>query len=352
MSRRRDPLRHRIASSVVRTLFHAPAAWLARLAPRRPAGDPLDPRLAFLLHASNRLRLDELTSHDPVKARRRTRRSLPLLAGPRRPLTRVHETTFAGPGGPLRLRIYEPHKLARPAPALLYIHGGGWVIGDLDTHDSPCSRLAELGQCVVLSLEYRLAPEHKFPAAVDDALAAFRWLADHTAELNLDPTRLAVAGDSAGGNLSTVIAQTATRERWPVRPCFQLLLYPGLDFRRGHASHRSFADGYLLTAASIDWFMKHYLRGPDDIHDLRVSPLLAPDLAGLPPAYISTAGFDPLRDEAHEYAERLREADVPVELAQNPSLVHGFIGLVDAIPAAAAALDHAALALHRALHRQ
>ncbi|MBL8969490.1 MAG: alpha/beta hydrolase [Myxococcales bacterium] len=352
MSRRRDPLRHRIASSVVRTLFHAPAAWLARLAPRRPADDPLDPRLAFLLHASNRLRLDELTSHDPVKARRRTRRSLPLLAGPRRPLTRVHETTFAGPGGPLRLRIYEPHKLERPAPALLYIHGGGWVIGDLDTHDSPCSRLAELGQCVVLSLEYRLAPEHKFPAAVDDALAAFRWLADHTAELNLDPTRLAVAGDSAGGNLSTVIAQTATRERWPVRPCFQLLLYPGLDFRRGHASHRSFADGYLLTAASIDWFMKHYLRGPDDIHDLRVSPLLAPDLAGLPPAYISTAGFDPLRDEAHEYADRLRAAGVPVELAQNPSLVHGFIGLVDAIPAAAAALDHAALALHRALHRQ
>lgn len=347
---RREPLRHIIASSVVRTVFRAPAKWLARLAPRRDQGDPLDPRLAFLLHASNRFRLDELTAHDPVKARRRTRRSLRLLAGKRRPLTRVHETTFAGPGGPLRLRIYEPHKLERPAPALLYIHGGGWVIGDLDTHDGPCSRLAELGECVVLALEYRLAPEHKFPAAVDDAVAAFRWLAEQAEVLGLDPTRLAVAGDSAGGNLSTVISQTATREHWPVRPCLQLLLYPGLDFRRGHASHRAFADGYLLTAASIEWFMNHYLRGPEDIHDIRVSPLLAPDLRGLPPAYISTAGFDPLRDEAHEYAQRLRDAGVPVELVENPSLVHGFIGLVDGIPAAAAALDHAGHALHRALH--
>lgn len=350
--RRRDPLRHLIAASLVRTVFRAPATWLARLAPRRPAGDPLDPRLAFLLHASNRLHLDELTAHDPIQARRRTRRSLPLLAGPRRPLARVHELTFAGPAGPLRLRIYEPHRRQQPAPALLYIHGGGWVIGDLDTHDSPCSRLAELGECVVVSLEYRLAPEHKFPAAVDDVLAAFRWLGEHAAELGLDPQRLAVAGDSAGGNLSAVLCQTATREHWPQRPCFQLLLYPSLDLRRGHPSHRDFADGYLLTAASIEWFMNHYLRSPADIHDLRASPLLAPDLRGLPPAYISTAGFDPLRDEGHEYADRLRDAGVPVELAPNPSLVHGFIGLVDGIPAAAAALDHAAHALHRALHPQ
>ena len=347
---RRDQLRHLVLSSVVRTVFRAPAAWLARLATPRPPGDPLDPRLAFLLHASNRLGLDELTAHSPARARRRTRRSMRLLAGRRRPLARVHETTFPGPAGPLRLRIYEPHNLTRPAPAVLYLHGGGWVIGDLDTHDSPCSRLAERGECVVLALEYRLAPEHKFPAPLNDALAAFQWIVAEAAQLGLDPRRIAVAGDSAGGNLSTVICQTAAREHWPQPPCFQLLLYPGLDFRRGHASHRDFADGYLLTAASISWFMGHYLHSDADITDPRVSPLLAPDLSGLPPAYISTAGFDPLRDEAHEYTERLRSAGVPVELKENPSLVHGFIGLIDAVPAAAAALDHAAAALHRALH--
>ncbi len=346
---RSDRLRHAVASALARTLFRAPAPWLARLAPR-PPGDPLDPRLAFLLHASDRLRLDDLTAHSPAVARARTRRSLRLLAGRRDPRTQVHERTIPGPGGPLRLRIYEPHDLARPAPALLYMHGGGGVIGDLDTHDGPCSRLAAIAGCVVHSLDYRLAPEHRFPAAVDDALAAFRWLAEHAAELHLDPHRLAVGGDSAGGNLSAVLAQVAARERWPVRPCYQLLLYPGLDLRRGHASHRAYADGYLLTAASIDWFLRHYIRDPADITDLRASPLLSDDLRDLPPAYIATAGFDPLRDEGDEYAGRLRSAGVPVHHARHPSLVHGFIGLVDAIPAAADALRSAAEALRAALH--
>lgn len=346
----RDKLRHAVASTVVRTLFRLPTSWLARLGGHRP-GHAVDPKLSFLLRASNLLRLDTLEHHAPAVARVRTGRSLRLLAGTRRPLARVEERTIPGPAGPLRVRMYVPHGLGRPAPALLYMHGGGFVIGSLDTHDAPCSLLAELGGCVVFSLDYRLAPEHRFPAAVDDVVAAFRWLGEHAAELELDATRLAVGGDSAGGNLSAVLAQTAVREAWPVRPMFQLLLYPALDMRRLHASHRDFADGYMLTAGSMDWFLGHYLRGEADITDVRASPLLAPDLHGLPPAYIATAGFDPLRDEGNEYARRLQAAGVPVELQCHDSLVHGFISLVDGITAAAAATRGAAAALSNALHR-
>jgi acetyl esterase len=345
---RSDKLRHIVASTLVRTVFRLPTAWLARLGGHRP-GDAVDAKLSFLLRASNKLRLDALAHHSPALARARTRRSLRLLAGKRRPLARVEDRTIAGPGGPLTLRIYEPNGVVRPAPALLYLHGGGFVIGDLDTHDPLCSLLAEQAGCVVLSLAYRLAPEHKFPAAADDAEAAFRWLAAHATELGLDPTRLAVGGDSAGGNLSAVVAQTALREAWPVRPKFQLLIYPAVDMRRQHASHRLFADGYVLTSDTIDWFLKHYLRGPDDVNDVRASPLLAPDLRGLPPAYIATAGFDPLRDEGHEYAERLRAAGVPVQTECHDSLVHGYISLTDGIEAAAAAVQGAVSALRDAL---
>ena len=332
---RSDKLRHAVESTIVRTLFRLPSSWLARLGGHRP-GDAIDAKLSFLLRASNSLRLDALAPHSPRLARARTRRSLRLLAGRRRPLAHVEERSVPGPDGPLQARIYEPHGLVRPAPALLYLHGGGFVIGDLDTHDALCSLLAEVASCVVVSLAYRLAPEHKFPAAADDAAAGFRWLAAHAHELGLDPTRLAVGGDSAGGNLSAVVTQAAVREDWPVRPMFQLLIYPAVDMRRQHASHRDFADGYVLTAASIDWFLAHYLRGPQDLTDVRASPLLAPDLRGLPPAYIATAGFDPLRDEGNEYAQRLQAAGVPVQLQCHDSLVHGFVSLTDGIEAAAA----------------
>ena len=347
---RRDQIRHAIASTAARTLFRLPASWLARLAGPRPPGDALDPQLAVLVRASNALKLDAFDRLTPARARHHTGRSLPLLAGRRDPEVEVYERTIAGPGGPLTLRIYTPRDIARPAPAMLYLHGGGFVIGSLDTHDGPCSRFAALGRCVVLSLDYRLAPEHKFPAAVNDALAGFRWLADHADALGLDPRRLAVGGDSAGGNLSAVIAQTAVRDAWPVRPAFQLLLYPALDMRRQHASHREFGDGYMLTTRSIDYFLDHYLRGPEDITDLRASPLLAPDLSRLPPAYIATAGFDPLRDEGDEYAEHLCRAGVPAELARHAGLVHGFIALGAGIKAAGAAIDDAARALRDALH--
>ncbi len=347
---RREQIRHAIGSTLARSIFKLPPSWLARLAGPRPPNDPLDPQIAVLVRASNVLHLDALDKLSPPVARAHTGRSLRLLAGRRRADVDVEQRTIAGPDGPLTVRIYTPKVLARPAPALLYMHGGGFVIGSLDTHDAPCSLLAALGQCVVVSLDYRLAPEHKFPAAADDALAGFRWLAEQATTLGLDPQRLAVGGDSAGGNLAAVVAQTAVREAWPVRPVFQLLLYPALDMRRQHASHRLYGDGYMLTTASIDYFLQHYLRGPEDLTDVRASPLLAPDLSRLAPAYIATAGFDPLRDEGNEYAERLRRAGVPAELAQNPGLVHGFLSLGDGVTAAAAAIADAARALQAALH--
>jgi acetyl esterase len=306
--------------------------------------------MAVLVRITNALRLDTLKGLTPAVARARTARSLRLLAGRRHPDVTVDERSFAGPGGPLTLRVYTPKDIARPAPALLYLHGGGFVIGSLDTHDAPCSLFAALGRCVVLALDYRLAPEHKFPAAVDDCLAAFRWLADNAAELGLDPRRLAVGGDSAGGNLAAVVSQTAVREAWPVWPAFQLLIYPALDMRRQHASHRELSSGYILTSDSLDFYLGHYLRTPEDVTDLRVSPLLAPDLSRLPPAYIATAGFDPLRDEGDEYAERLRRDGVPAELARHAGLVHGFVNLGDGVQAAAAALADAGRALREALH--
>jgi len=353
MLRRLDDLRHAISSTLARAIFRLPAPLLARVGGRMPevAGQTLDLKLGFLLRATAALRLDALEHLSPREARARSGRSLRLLAGRRPAGISVQERTMPGPAGPLALRIYSPDDLARPAPALLYLHGGGFVIGDLDTHDAPCSYLARASGGVVVSLAYRLAPEHPFPAAVDDALAGFRWLAEHADALGLDPARLAVGGDSAGGNLAAVIAQVATREAWKVRPAFQLLLYPATDMRREHASHREFADGYLLSAATISWFLGHYLRGDADVLDPRASPLLAADLRGLPPAYLAIAGFDPLRDEGRAYAERMRAAGVAVQLDCHTALAHGYISLVDGIEVASTALGAAARALRTALER-
>jgi acetyl esterase len=353
MSSRLEDLRHTIGSTLARGVFRLPAPLLARVAGRLPEvpGQVLDLKLGFLLRALAVLRLDVLEHLSPGEARARSGRSLRLLAGRRPAGVTTIERTMDGPGGPLQLRIYTPANVARPAPAILYLHGGGFVIGDLETHDAPCAYLAHESGCVVVSLAYRLAPEHPFPAAVDDALAGFRWLADHADALGLDPARLAVGGDSAGGNLSAVVSQVATREAWTVRPAFQLLLYPATDMRREHESHRAFGVGYMLSAATLTWFLGHYLRNDADILDPRASPLLAADLRGLPPAYVAVAGFDPLRDEGRAYAERMREAGVAVELDCHDALVHGYISLGDGIEAAGVALAAAARALRQALNR-
>jgi acetyl esterase len=246
-------------------------------------------------------------------------------AQPPIPMARVEALEVPGQGGPIPARFYVPGRLPPdvPAPLLVYYHGGGWVIGDLDTHDGVCRFLAAAAGTTVLSIDYRLAPEHPFPAAVEDAWAGFAWAAANGAELGIDPARIAVAGDSAGGNLAAVISLLARAGGGPM-PAMQLLFYPPTDSAGDLPSRQLFAEGFLLTKGDMDSFEGHYLPPGTDKADPRVSILLAPDLSGLPPAYVATAGFDPLRDEGEAYALRMREAGVQVALRRHPSLIHSF----------------------------
>ena len=231
---------------------------------------------------------------------------------------------------------------------LVYYHGGGWVIGDLDTHDGVCRFLAAATGALVLSVDYRLAPEHPFPAPVDDARAAFGWAVQNAAELGADPARVAVGGDSAGGNLAAVVTRLA-REAGGLQPAMQLLLYPATDDVETWPSRRVFAAGFLLTAADMDWFRDHYLPDPALSAHPDVSPFQAEDLSGLPPAYVATAGFDPLRDEAEAYAKKMREAGVAVTLRRHPGLTHGFAQMAAVSRTSRAAMLEVAGALQMGL---
>ncbi|MCA6121565.1 alpha/beta hydrolase [Bradyrhizobium sp. WSM 1704] len=228
------------------------------------------------------------------------------------------------PHGDIPARIYTPKTLRKKdglAPCLVFLHGGGWVIGDLDTHEVVCQKLAHEGELIVISVDYRLAPEHRFPAAVDDAVTATEWIAANAKELGVDAARIVVGGDSAGGNLAAVVALTA-RDGGP-KLAGQLLIYPATEFARTHASHREPETSVLLTHSVIPWFAAHYL-GDADGSDWRASPARAKSLAGLPPAYVLTAGADPLRDEGDEYAKLLRDAGVAVTYRHFPGQFHGF----------------------------
>jgi acetyl esterase len=209
------------------------------------------------------------------------------------------------------------------APCMVFFHGGGWVIGDLDSHDVVCRKLADEGQFIVISVDYRLAPEHKFPAAVDDAIAATKWIADNARQLGVDASRLVVGGDSAGGNLAAVVAISARDGDGPAI-AGQLLIYPAVDFAMTHPSQSEPETSILLTHSVIKWFRDHYLNGAADVGDWRASPARARTLIGLPPAYVLTAGGDPLRDEGDEYARRLKEAGVAVTYRTFPGQFHGF----------------------------
>jgi acetyl esterase len=265
------------------------------------------------------------------QARRLTREEAFLARGTRRvPVGAVEELTVAG----LAARKYTS---AEPGekPLLLYLHGGGFVVGDLDTHDAPCRVLCRHAGAQVLSVAYRLAPEHPFPAYVEDALAAYEWAREHAASLGADPARIAAGGDSAGGTLAAVIAQ---ERRGAGGPALQLLIYPSVDVSTPRRSHELFGEGFFLTSALIDWYAGHFLPEGSDATDIRRSPLLAPDLAGVAPAIVATAGFDPLRDEGEAYAERLRSAGVPLVARRFRGMFHGFINSVGVSPACRAAL--------------
>jgi acetyl esterase len=263
----------------------------------------------------------------------------------------VEDRTVPGPAGDIPVRVYRPD-VEGPAPILVFLHGGGWVIGNLDSHDVSCRALCKRAEVVVVSVDYRLAPEHPHPAASDDAWAALTWVAAHGDEVGGDASRLAVGGDSAGGNLAALMALRARDEGGPALR-HQMLIYPVTDLAAETASHVENGEGYFLTTETMRWFIDHYL-GPDRAHgdpaDPAISPLRADDLSGLPPAQVLTAEFDPLRDEGDAYAARLAEAGVPVDHVQHPGLVHGFIGMgllsPDCAGAAAAAADRLRAALH------
>ena len=262
----------------------------------------------------------------------------------------VRDLEARGPAGPIPLRSYRP--LGAPAdgvlPVLVYYHGGGWVIGDLDTHDVLCRQLCNLSGCAVIAVDYRLGPENRFPAAVDDALAAARWVREEAATLKVDANRMAVGGDSAGGNLAAVVA-LAAREAGDLPLAFQLLIYPSTDQRRGAPSHTSNGQGYLLTKDSMDYYHDHYIA--DKAHDLdwRASPLLHTDHAKLPAAFVLTAGYDPLRDEGLQYAQKLTEAGTRASLVNFERQIHGFITMGRVIDEANVAVELCAGQLRSAL---
>jgi acetyl esterase len=242
------------------------------------------------------------------------------------PVAEVRALAAEGPHGAIPMRLYRPLGAAADAalPALVYLHGGGWVIGDLDTHDVLCRSLANAAGCAVVSVDYRLGPEHRFPAAVDDAIAATRWVHRAAASLGLDAGRIAVGGDSAGGNLAAVVA-IAARDAGDLPLAFQLLIYPATDMRRGHPSHAANGQGYLLTSDSMRYYHGHYIGDSRHDTDWRASPLLHPDLSRLPPALVLTAGFDPLRDEGMAYAEALTAAGNRAAYVCFERQIHGFI---------------------------
>ncbi len=306
---------------------------------------PLDPQAKMLLDQMQAMGLPPFDAL-PVPEARAAIMAMVAAAGEPEPVARVENRTIPGPAGDIPVRIYTP-AVSGPVPVLVFYHGGGWVIGNLDSHDGICRQLANAVGCVVVSVDYRLAPEHPFPAAAEDAYAAARWVVAHAASLGGDPARVAVGGDSAGGNLAAVVALMA-RDRGGPPLVYQLLIYPVVDAPGDRASYRDNAEGYLLTASSMHWFWNHYHAGNVAERHPYACPVRAEDLRGLPPAHVITAEYDPLRDEAEEHAERLRAASVPVTLTRYDGMIHGFFGMSALLDKARAAVAEAVAGLRRA----
>lgn len=305
-----------------------PPSFQVRLSGKAPIevdGDTLAPEVQLGLALLERRREPPPETLAPAQAREARRRLSAVYAGKAAPVGAVEDLELSAGATPLRARHYAPRELGDPHPLLVYYHGGGFTYGDLETHDGACRLLCRHAGAHVLAVEYRLAPEHPFPAAVEDARGALAWAVANAAGLGADPSRVGVGGDSAGGNLAAVVSQLAARDGGPA-PVLQLLIYPATDFSRRRRSRELFGEGFLLTNAEMDWFETNYL-GLERTHagDPRASPLLAEDLSGLAPAFVVTAAFDPLRDEGEEYAEALRAAGTPVTLRRFPGFIHAFI---------------------------
>jgi acetyl esterase/lipase len=327
--------------------------------PPQVEGQTLASDIHALLRLAELARSESFTEGAGVEEARAHRRLEAEIVAerPPPPMARVEAIEIPGSAGPIRARLYAPFPQAAPTPSssapsppplLVYYHGGGWVIGDLDTHDGPCRFLAAHSGAGVLSIDYRRAPEHPFPAAAEDAYAAYAWAGANADRLGCDPARIAVGGDSAGANLAAAVCLMAREAELPP-PAMQLLIYPVTDVTQEMPSRRTFGAGFLLTREDMDFFEDRYLPPGADRTDPRVSVLQADDLSDLPAAYIATAGFDPLRDEGEAYARQLREAGVQVALRRHPDLVHTFANLTAICPSARTAMTEAAGALRMGL---
>lgn len=333
--------------TVMRALLKLPSPVIRRLAGKPVAidGKTLHPEMQLIL------KLDKLEGPavESVAISRGRRQVLEgaRLAGGSPPIGAVTDRTIDGPGGNLHLRFYTPRGMRGSAPALFFIHGGGWIYGDLDSHDATCRFLAEEAQVRVIAVDYRLAPEAQFPAAFEDTWAAWQWIVGHAQGIGVDVDRLAIGGDSAGGNLAAIIAQQAVRDKFHA-PAFQLLIYPVTDFVTDRPSRQTFAEGFYLTKTFIDLANENYLLGDEDLADPHLSPIRNA-VKGVAPAYVVTAGFDPLLDEGRDYADKLRDAGVPVEYVCEEGLIHGFANMVSLGSVAPKAMRRAAAALTRGL---
>jgi acetyl esterase len=339
-----------IETPLVRGLLTLPPAARLLLNGRavRRDGLVLDPDMQTVLRLDQLVREPDLPTLPLAEARAAMTRQARIVGGDQ-PVGDVVDRDVPGPGGRIPLRVYSPRGVAADevTAGLVFFHGGAWVYGGLDSHDALCRFLCEQAGVRVVAVDYRLAPEHVFPAAVEDGLAAYDWVREHTAKLGLDPGRIAVGGDSAGGTLATVVA--AARQGGGVAPALQLLIYPSTRAKARTDSMRLFNEGFYLTQAMMDFGAETYVSDPADLDDPRVSPLLAEDLSEMCPAYVVTAGFDPLRDEGEAYAARLAEAGVEVELRRFDGLIHGFANMVGVGRSGPAAMREVARTLHRHL---
>ena len=309
---------------------------------------PLDPQMKNLLDSMAAAEVPAFHTLTPQEARKIMARRV-VQGAAAEPVAKVEDRPIPGPGGEIPIRIYTPQGPG-PFGALVYFHGGGWVLGDIQMTDQPCRMLTNASGCVVVSVDYRLAPEHKFPAGPEDSYAATKWVADNGAALRVDRGRIAVGGTSAGGTLATVVALMA-RDRGGPRIAYQLLIYPATTSILTTASHREFAKDnyYILSRADMEWFWGHYLASPADAANPYACPDKAKSLSGLPAAMVITAEFDPLRDEGEAYVARLREDRVPTVLKRYAGVTHGFFGMPTVLDAAKTAIAEAGAALRTAI---
>jgi acetyl esterase len=306
----------------------------------------LDPTVRLVLEAAEAEGTPPLESFSPAEARKLAAESMKLLGGTLEPVRSIENLRIPGPDCEIPIRIYTPESQA-PRPALVYFHGGGWVVCDLDTHDVVCTAIAHRAGAVVIAVDYRLAPEHKFPAAVIDSYAATAWVASNAEQLGIDPKRMSVGGDSAGGNLAAVVSLKSRDEDGPAI-ALQAMVYPVTDLSSfATPSYQEFGENHFLTKKEMEWFREHYLRSMEDARDPHASPLLALDLSALPPALIITAECDPLRDEGAAYAKRLADDGVPVTYTCYPGMIHPFFSLSGVIPQAFDAIQQVADAVAR-----